>query len=88
MDIAQVNGIPILGNQGRGSITEAVISDLLQLQGNMEPAQIISLMDMGGPTFVMGDHADHIHVGFNPPTATASRASSSPACSSPTSGSA
>jgi hypothetical protein len=32
----------------------------------MEPAQIISLMDMGGPTFVMSDHDDHIHVGFNP----------------------
>jgi hypothetical protein len=66
VDIAQVNGIPIIGHQGPGSITEAVISDLLQLQGNMEPAQIISLMDMGGPTFVMSDHDDHIHVGFNP----------------------
>ena len=21
---------------------------------------------MGGPTYVMGDHADHIHVGFRP----------------------
>jgi hypothetical protein len=66
MDIAQVNGIPILGNQGPGSITEAVIQDLLMLQGPMEPHQIISLMDMGGPTFVMADHDDHIHVGFAP----------------------
>ena len=32
----------------------------------MAPAQIISLMEMGGPTFAMGDHADHIHVGFQP----------------------
>jgi hypothetical protein len=23
-------------------------------------------MDMGGPTLVMADHADHIHVGFKP----------------------
>jgi hypothetical protein len=66
VDIAAVNGIPILGNQGRGSITEAVIADLLKLQGSMEPAQIISLMEMGGPTFAMGDHADHIHLGFTP----------------------
>jgi hypothetical protein len=66
VDIAQVNGIPILGNQGPGSITEAVIRDLLQLQGTMEPAQIISLMEMGGPTFAMADHNDHIHVGFDP----------------------
>ena len=66
VDIAQVNGIPILGNQGKGSITEAVINELLKLQGPMQPAQIISLMEMGGPTFAMGDHDDHIHVGFTP----------------------
>ena len=23
-------------------------------------------MDMGGPSFAMGDHADHIHVGWRP----------------------
>ncbi len=66
MDIAQVNGIPILGNQGKGTITEAVINELLKLQGPMQPHQIISLMEMGGPTFAMADHADHIHVGFTP----------------------
>ncbi len=37
VDIAEVNGIPILGNQGRGSITEAVVRDLLLLQGTMRP---------------------------------------------------
>jgi hypothetical protein len=66
MDIAMVNGIPILGHQGQGSITEAVVRDLLQLQGNMLPHQIITLMDMGGPTFAMPDHNDHVHVGFSP----------------------
>jgi hypothetical protein len=66
VDIAQVNGLPILGNQGRGSITEAVVRDLLLLQGTMRPAQIITLMEFGGPTFAMGDHDDHIHVGFTP----------------------
>ena len=66
VDIAMVNGIPIYGNQGRGTITEAVINDLLKLQGSMEPAQIISLMEMGGPTFAMSDHDDHIHVGYTP----------------------
>ena len=69
-DIAQVNGIPILGHQGSGSITEAVIEQLLKLQGNMAPDQIISLMEMGGPTFAMGDHADHIHVGYSPTATT------------------
>jgi hypothetical protein len=66
VDIAQVNGVSILGNQGPGSITEAVIRDLLRLQGPMRPAQIISLMELGPPTFAMGDHDDHIHVGFTP----------------------
>jgi hypothetical protein len=66
VDIASVNGIPILGNQGPGSITEAVVRDLLKLQGTMRPAQIITLMEFGGPTFAMGDHADHIHVGYTP----------------------
>jgi hypothetical protein len=66
VDIAQVNGIPILGNQGPGTITEAVIKDLLKLQGTMRPAQIISLMDLGPPTFILPDHDDHIHVGYTP----------------------
>ena len=66
VDIAQVNGLPILGNQGPGSITEAVVRDLLKLQGTMRPAQIITLMEFGGPTFAMGDHDDHIHVGYTP----------------------
>ena len=30
----------------------------------MTPDQVISLMEMGGPTFAMGDHADHVHVGY------------------------
>ena len=42
-------GIPVLGNQGRGSITEALVRDVLALQGTMAPAQIISLMDIGAP---------------------------------------
>jgi len=64
VDIAAVNGIPITGHQGPGSITEAVIKDLLLLQGTMRPAQIISLMDLGPPTFTLPDHYNHIHVGY------------------------
>ena len=68
VDIAAINGIPILGNQGKGSITELVIQRLLTLQGTMKPHQIISLMKFEGAdnTFSMADHADHIHVGFQP----------------------
>jgi Transglycosylase SLT domain/Peptidase family M23 len=66
VDISAVNGTPILDHQGKGSITETTIQKLLTLQGAMQPHQIISLMDMGGPTMVLPDHADHIHVGFRP----------------------
>ena len=68
VDIAAINGIPILGNQGKGSITDLVIQRLLTLQGTMKPHQIISLMDFpdADNTLVLPDHADHIHVGFRP----------------------
>src|SRR5829696_977892 len=67
-DIAAVNGVPILGHQGSGSITDLTIQRLLTLQGTMKPHQIISLMTYDGTdnTFAMGDHADHIHVGWRP----------------------
>jgi hypothetical protein len=68
LDIAAVDGVPILGNQGEGSVTDRTIRRLLALQGTMKPSQIISLMDYEGAdnTVVMADHADHIHVGFRP----------------------
>ncbi len=64
VDIAKVNGIPILGHQEAGGITEQTVRRLMRLQGTMQPHQVISLLELGGPTMAMGDHADHIHVGF------------------------
>ena len=69
VDIAAVNGITISPEtQGAGSITEMTIQRLLTLQGTMRPDQIISLMKFEGAdnTFAMGDHHDHIHVGYRP----------------------
>jgi hypothetical protein len=68
VDIAAVNGIPISGHQGVGTITELTIGRLLTLQGAMRPHQIISAMTFTGAdnAFAMGDHADHIHVGWQP----------------------
>jgi hypothetical protein len=66
VDIAKVNGIPILGHQEPGGITEQTVRRLMQLQGTMAPHQIISLFEVGGATMAMADHADHIHVGFQP----------------------
>ena len=68
VDISKINGQPLVGNQGPGSIADITVRRLLTLQGTMAPAQIISLMSYpGAPTaFGMSDHADHIHVGFRP----------------------
>ena len=68
VDIAAINGIPILGHQGSGSITDITNRRLLTLQGTMKPHQIISLMTYDGAdnTLSLPDHADHIHVGFRP----------------------
>jgi murein DD-endopeptidase MepM/ murein hydrolase activator NlpD len=68
VDIAMINGIPILGHQGEGSITDMAIRRLLTLQGTMRPHQIISLMTYkdADNTLALSDHADHIHVGFRP----------------------
>ena len=66
VDIATLNGIPVLGHQEAGGITEQAVRRLMQLQGTMAPAQIISLFEIGGATYSMSDHHDHIHVGFQP----------------------
>jgi hypothetical protein len=66
VDISRINGTPILGHQERGGVTETTVRKIMQLQGTMTPDQVISLLDLGGPTLAMGDHDDHIHVGFRP----------------------
>ncbi len=68
VDIASINGKAILGNQGKGSITDVTIRRILTLQGHMRPGQIISLMTFDGHsnTIAMSDHADHIHLGWQP----------------------
>jgi hypothetical protein len=66
VDIAKVNGIPILGHQDPGGIAEQTVKRLMLLQGTVAPHQIISLLHLGANTMSMPDHADHIHVGFHP----------------------
>ncbi len=68
VDIAAINGTPVYGNQGAGSITDKAVRALLSLQGTMKASQIITLMKYSGTdnTFAMGDHDDHIHLGFDP----------------------
>jgi murein DD-endopeptidase MepM/ murein hydrolase activator NlpD len=65
VDIAVINGTPVTGNQGPGTMTDELIRDVLALQGTMQPHQVISLEDLPGETsFAMPDHYDHVHVGY------------------------
>jgi hypothetical protein len=68
VDISQINGVPILGHQGPGSITDITIRRLLTLQGLLKPHQIISLMSYQATdnTLALPDHNDHIHIGYRP----------------------
>jgi hypothetical protein len=66
VDIAAINGVPIVGHQDAGGVTDQAVHRLMLLQGTIQPHQIISLLDYGANTYAMADHADHIHVGFKP----------------------
>ncbi len=69
VDIAELGGVNIIDHQGPGSITERAVRLLLMLPKEVAPRQIISLIDLDGPTsntgsFALADHWDHIHVGY------------------------
>jgi murein DD-endopeptidase MepM/ murein hydrolase activator NlpD len=64
VDIAAVANTPIAGHQQPGSVTEKAVRSILLLPVELQPRQVISLIGMGGPSFPLADHDDHIHVGF------------------------
>ena len=64
MDIAALGNVSIFGHQQPGGVTERAVRALLMLPGRMLPAQIISLLGLGGPSFPLANHYDHIHMGY------------------------
>ena len=64
VDIAAVGGTSIAGNQQPGGITERAVRSILLLPAELQPRQVISLLGLGGPSFPLRDHGDHVHVGF------------------------
>jgi Transglycosylase SLT domain len=71
VDISRVNGIPIAGHEGSGSITDTTIRTLLTLQGEFAPRQIVSLMKYpdATTTFATRSHANAIQIDFQPSAA-------------------
>ena len=64
VDIAALGSTSILGHQDPGGLTDLAVRNILLLPVELKPKQVISLLGLGGPSFPMADHYDHIHVGY------------------------
>jgi hypothetical protein len=64
LDITGLGDTPIEGHQEPGGITERAVRELLFLPAEVMPRQVISLLGLGGPSFPLADHYNHIHIGF------------------------
>jgi hypothetical protein len=64
VDISALGGDSILGHQEPGGLTEHAVRDILLLPREVMPRQVISLLGLGGPSFPLADHYNHIHVGY------------------------
>jgi hypothetical protein len=64
VDIAGLGNKPIYGNQEPGGLTERAVREVLLLPAELQAKQVISLLGLGGPSFPLANHDDHIHIGY------------------------
>jgi uncharacterized protein YcbK (DUF882 family) len=64
VDISSIGGVPVIGNQQPGGIVDLAVREILSLPPALQPSQVISLLDLSGPSFRLPDHGDHLHVGY------------------------
>ena len=64
LDIAAINGIPIAGHQGAGTVTDITIRTLLTLGHKFAPKRIVSLMEYPGApsTVAASDYSTYIKI--------------------------
>jgi hypothetical protein len=76
--ITAVNGTPIAGHQGQGSIADTTIRRLLTLQGLNRPLRIVSQTNIPGAanTLVKSSARDYVYVAFSPPSGSGAHAAS------------
>ncbi len=69
VDITAINGVPIAGHQGQGTVADAAIRTLLTLRGRFAPHRIVSLMKYpeAPTTQALPSAWDHIGIDFLPP---------------------
>ena len=63
VDLRAFGGVAVLGHERR---VERAIRDMLLLPEEVRPRQIISSLDLGGPTLALANHDRFVHVGFDP----------------------
>ncbi len=68
VEISAINGIPIAGHEGAGTITDSTIRTLLTLQGEYVPHRIVSLMKYpaAANTLATTAHPNAIRIDFQP----------------------
>ena len=64
VDIAGLGGMSIQGHQEPGGITERAVREILLMPAEVMPRQVISLLGLGGPSFPLANHFNHIHIGY------------------------
>jgi hypothetical protein len=64
LDVSGLENVSIQGNQEPGGVTERAVREILFLPVEVMPRQVISLLGMGGPSFPLANHYNHIHIGF------------------------
>jgi hypothetical protein len=71
VDISAIDGTPLAGHEGPGSLTDIAVRRLLRLQGTAKPAQIVSAESYPGTdnTLTLPGYHGLIHVAFASPLA-------------------
>jgi hypothetical protein len=69
VDVSAVGGQVVAGHQGPGTVTDRTVRLLLMLPKSVRPRQVISLMDLDGPTgnagsFALPSQTKSIHIGY------------------------
>ena len=64
VDVAGLGETSIQGHQQPGGLTERAVREILLLPAEVMPRQVISLLGLGGPSFPLADHYNHIHIGY------------------------
>jgi murein DD-endopeptidase MepM/ murein hydrolase activator NlpD len=67
VDISAVDGVPIAGHQGPGTLTNSLIKTVLRLQGTMHPDQVISHENLPGPiSSSQPNYSKAVHIAYYP----------------------